>query len=208
MDTGSSDLWVVDCACKTQDCKGLPGSGTQKRCFNSNASSTYQKNGRKVTFVYGSGEADGYLGSDTLSFGGFVDLNQTFGIITNLGVGFGSEPEDGIFGLDWPASSEIDVLPVLFRILGQLDKPLFTVFLERLVLCSKIQASESLSQRKYSAGVYGGMITYGAVDTTNCNAQVDYVPLITDTDWQIAVNRHVLLWKPVACTKWHLHAAV
>ncbi|KAH7713808.1 CBN-ASP-1 protein [Aphelenchoides avenae] len=171
LDTGSSNLWVIDCACQDQECKGDPVSGYKKHCYNPQGSSTYAANGKLFFVWYGEGYVSGYLGADVVGFGGdLVDLNQTFGIATSVSDAFARQPVDGILGLGWPSISDDKVQPPLFQILNQLDKPLFTVWLDRHV--------------KPSAGVPGGLITYGAVDTQNCDAHIDYVPLTQEAWWQ------------------------
>lgn len=37
-------------------------------------------------------------------------------------------------------------------------------------------------------GKNGGLITYGALDTTNCDSNVQYAPLTAETYWQFAIN--------------------
>ncbi|KAH7699482.1 aspartyl protease, partial [Aphelenchoides avenae] len=51
LDTGSSNLWVVDCACRQQACKGYPGY--QKKCYNPQASSTYAARHTPFSIQYG-----------------------------------------------------------------------------------------------------------------------------------------------------------
>lgn len=54
MDTGSTDLWVVDEAMKTERVKK----------FNPKASSTFLRTGSNWTTHYGSGASGGYVGQD------------------------------------------------------------------------------------------------------------------------------------------------
>lgn len=120
---------MTDCACQSPLCTGAV-SGYSRHCFNKTASSSYQPNGEPLK-EYGSGWLRGYLGNDGVNFGGLVDLRQTFGVATNISGDFGFSPMDGILGLGWPAISVDNVLPPLFQVLKQLDKPLFTVWLGR-----------------------------------------------------------------------------
>ncbi|KAH7673184.1 ASP-1 protein [Aphelenchoides avenae] len=171
LDTGSSNLWVIDCACRQQACKGDPSSGYVKKCYNPQSSSSYAANGKKFSIQYGLGSVAGYLGADVVDFGGdLVDLNQTFGVATIVSEDFAYQPVDGILGLAWPAISADNVQPPVFQILNQLDKPLFTVWLDRHV--------------RPSTNVPGGLITYGAIDTQNCDADIHYVPLTQQSWWQ------------------------
>ncbi|TKR87236.1 hypothetical protein L596_011669 [Steinernema carpocapsae] len=107
------------------------------------------------------------LGADTLSFGGLTYSTQKFGIANNVADFFGRQPVDGILGLGWPALAVHNVVPPMQNVLNQLDQPLFTVWMDRHV--------------KQTQGCNGGLITYGAVDTQNCDSQVNYVPLTSLT---------------------------
>ncbi|CAO4382530.1 unnamed protein product [Caenorhabditis nigoni] len=174
LDTGSSNLWVIDAACTSQACNGYPDSGYKKQKFDTTKSSTFVKETRKFSIQYGSGSCNGYLGKDTVNFGGITDQNQEFGVATHLAEVFGYQPVDGIFGLGWPALAVDKVVPPMQNVLTQLDAPVFTVWLDRKLTISQ--------------GGSGGLITYGAVDTTNCDAQVTYVPLTAKTYWQFALD--------------------
>ncbi|KAH7723274.1 ASP-1 protein [Aphelenchoides avenae] len=174
LDTGSSNLWVIDVSCTSQRCQGYPDSGFKKRHFDKSKSTTYVNNGEYFEIQYGSGSCYGYLGADTTSFGGLTDLSQTFGIAQDIADVFGYQQMDGILGLGWPAISEDNVLPPMQQILGQLDAPIFTVWLDRHV--------------KPSAGVTGGLITYGALDTVNCDNSWNYVPLSAENWWTFPID--------------------
>jgi hypothetical protein len=89
VDTGSSLLWVPDQSCGSI-CVNAPDS------FKSSQSSTFHKdNSTNLQAYYGSGNALGYMGIDTLSLNGgsFQIKNQEFGLatsqsqVTNNGVG-------------------------------------------------------------------------------------------------------------------------
>ena len=69
LDTGSSDLWVASTGCTS-----CP-SGTDE--FNTGDSSTYKSTSNSVTFQYGSGQATGDVGSDTVAMGGFSVTGAT-----------------------------------------------------------------------------------------------------------------------------------
>jgi len=175
LDTGSSNLWVIDAACKTQACNGYPDSGYVKNKFNTTASSTYQSESKKFSIQYGSGSCKGHLAIDTLSFGGLTVAKQEFGVATSIAEVFGYQPVDGILGLGWPALAVDKVVPPMQNVLSQLDKPLFTVWLARKL---NVPMDDQT----------GGLITYGALDTVNCDATVNYVPLSAETYWQFPIQ--------------------
>ncbi|EYB92366.1 hypothetical protein Y032_0195g1504 [Ancylostoma ceylanicum] len=174
LDTGSSNLWVIDAACKTAACNGEPNSGYTKHKFDTTKSSTFTKETRKFSIQYGSGSCDGYLGTDTISFAGLTIAKQEFGVATHLAEVFGYQPVDGILGLGWPALAVDKVVPPMQNLLSQLDQPLFTVWMDRKLTVSN--------------GGNAGLITYGAIDTKNCQSQINYVPLSAETYWQFPIQ--------------------
>ncbi|KAK0411847.1 hypothetical protein QR680_005876 [Steinernema hermaphroditum] len=173
LDTGSSNLWVINSKCQDQACQGYPGAPAKKR-FNEDKSSTFKLDGQSFSIQYGSGSCEGVLGVDTLSFGGLTYATQKFGISDSIADVFGYQPVDGILGLGWPALAEDNVVPPMQNVLPQLDQPLFTVWMDRHV--------------KQSEGGNGGLITYGAIDAQNCDSTVNYVPLTSLTYWQFEMQ--------------------
>ncbi|KAK6759111.1 hypothetical protein RB195_016371 [Necator americanus] len=174
LDTGSSNLWVIDAACKTAACNGEPNSGYTKHKFDTTKSTTFTKESRTFSIQYGSGSCNGYLGTDTVSFAGLTITKQEFGVATHLAEVFGYQPVDGILGLGWPALAVDKVTPPMQNLLSTLDQPLFTVWMDRKLTISN--------------GGNAGLITYGAIDTTNCQSQISYVPLSAETYWQFPIQ--------------------
>jgi hypothetical protein len=175
LDTGSSNLWVIDAKCRSTSCRGQPSSGYNKNQFDTTKSSTYQASSRQFSIQYGSGSCHGHLATDTLTLGGLTYATQMFGVATSIADVFGYQPVDGILGLGWPALAVDSVTPPMQNLLPQLDAPIFTVWLDRhLQLQDNSQA--------------GGMITYGALDTTNCASTVNYAPLSSETYWQFRIS--------------------
>jgi hypothetical protein len=174
-DTGSSNYWIIDVKCNTQACQGYPDSGYTKNRFDSSKSTTFSSQpGTPFSIQYGSGACSGNLATDVLSFAGLSYAKQVFGLAETIADVFGYQPIDGIMGLGWPALAVDNVVPPMQNLLSTLDKPLFTVWLDRKV--------------PISMGGSGGLITYGAVDMTNCAATWNYVPLSSKTYWQFAID--------------------
>jgi len=174
-DTGSSNYWVISSQCNSQACQGYPNSGWKKNRFDSSKSSTYSSQpGTPFSIQYGSGSCNGNLGTDVLAFAGLSYATQVFGIATSIADVFGYQPIDGIMGLGWPALAVDNVVPPMQNLVPSLTKPLFTVWMDRKVAISM--------------GGSGGLITYGDLDTTNCDATFNYVTLSSKTYWQFAVD--------------------
>ncbi|UMM32693.1 hypothetical protein L5515_006400 [Caenorhabditis briggsae] len=127
--------------------------------------------------TYNTGEVKGFFGVDTFCFTNTsVCVNgQQFGQATTIGEAFGKQPEDGIIGLGWPALAVNQQTPPMFNLLnqGKLDLPYFVVYLAEIGPTSQIN---------------GGAFTVGGLDTTNCDANVDWVPLTSRTFWQFKLS--------------------
>ncbi|CAB05013.2 Peptidase A1 domain-containing protein [Caenorhabditis elegans] len=175
MDTTSANLWVMGSACTSVNCND-PLLGIIKHKFNTTKSTSFVKSNRKFNIQYGSGECSGYLGTDTVEIGGLKIQKQEFGVANIVDYDFGTRPIDGIFGLAWPALSVDQVTPPMQNLVSQnqLDAPIFTIFFD-----------------KRDPDYYypsNGLITYGGLDTKNCNANISYVPVSSKTYWQFKVD--------------------
>jgi len=139
-------------------------------------------NGTKFSIQYGSGYADGFLGTDTVRFGAagttqIVVPSTTFAQVTDMDSSFYDFPIDGIMGLAFQSISEDNVVPPLINAINQglLDNPYFEVFLD----------TEGANNVNYSGG---GVYTFGGLDTTNCGPVIDYVDLSDDTWYEFNVD--------------------
>jgi hypothetical protein len=174
-DTGSSNYWLISSNCMSQACQGYPDSGWTKNRFDSSKSSTFSSQpGTPFSIQYGSGSCNGNLATDVIAFAGLSYATQVFGLSTSIADVFGYQPIDGIMGLGWPALAVDNVVPPMQNLLPSLTMPVFTVWLDR--------------KTQISMGGSGGLITYGALDATNCKGNWAYVPLSSKTYWQFAVD--------------------
>ncbi|EYB92354.1 hypothetical protein Y032_0195g1496 [Ancylostoma ceylanicum] len=174
MDTGSSNMWVIDAACPQRQCTGYPAGYRPKLKFKPGASRTFKKIPQGFHMKYYTGSADGYYGTDTISFAGFNVPTQKFGVATSIADVFGYQPIDGIFGLGWPSLARGNVKTPLEAILPKLDKKLFTIWLGR--------------RTTMSYGAMVGYIQYGALDTTHCISAINWVPLSLAKYWQFPIQ--------------------
>ncbi|CAJ0588949.1 unnamed protein product [Cylicocyclus nassatus] len=175
LDTGSSNLWVIDDACRSAACNGSYHHGEyHKHKFNTSRSETFKREERTFVMEYGSGYCKGYLATDVVAFADLTIRKQEFGVATVIADVFGYQPVDGILGLGWPDLAVEKVVPPMQNILSELDKPIFTVWLDRKIIPSQ--------------GGNGGMITYGDYDSDDCAAEVNYVPLSSLTYWQFPIQ--------------------
>jgi len=177
LDTGSSNLWVIDDSC-VDSCDGIEnplfGPLWNKEKYQRSKSTTSTPDGRDFEIYYGSGSCYGNLVVDKLTLGGLTVDKQIFGAATGIAEVFQYFPIDGILGLGWPALAEDDVPPPIQNLKDQLDNYLFTVWLDRHV--------------KPTDGSNGGLITYGALDGKNCATDIVYTPVTSETYWQFNLD--------------------
>uniref|UniRef100_A0A914E3Q8 Peptidase A1 domain-containing protein n=1 Tax=Acrobeloides nanus TaxID=290746 RepID=A0A914E3Q8_9BILA len=173
VDTGSSNYWLIGTSCKSVGCNGA-GVWTHKK-FHYSLSSTFQNDGTPIDIEYGLGYMNGYLAYDRVSLAGLTYSQQGFALATELSsLPWSESPASGLLGLAWPNNAVGDVTPVMQNLLNQLSQPVFTTFLRRY--------------RSEVVGAYGGQLTLGGIDNTNCDSQINYVPLTSLTYWQFTLN--------------------
>lgn len=152
-DTGSSNLWVPSKAC--DNCK------KDGKTYDSNASSSYAKNGENFALAYGTGSCKGFLSEDAVVVGGATITDFKFGEVTHEAADvFGQAPFDGIIGMG-PAKAAVDKVPMpMDQLVAQkkIDHNLFAFYLA-------------------SGGKTGSTITLGGTDSSFHTGDFSYVPV-------------------------------
>jgi hypothetical protein len=145
-----------------------------KNHFDSSESSTYKKDGRKFHISYGTGSCDGFLGSDTVTFGGIKVTNQVFGQANNLAPFFAGQVMEGICGLGYPSIAEDGVTPVVNNMIkqGAIKEPIFTFWMTKTD----------------SEGTYGGEITFGEIDSSRYTGEITWHPVTQEGYWQLNMD--------------------
>jgi len=169
-DTGSSNLWIPS--------KSMTEHFSKKHTYDSAASSTYIANGTKFNIQYGSGPVSGFLSSDAVMVGDDTALKidkYEFAEITDasgLGFAYSIGKFDGILGLAWD-SIAVDGIPTVMTTLikqNTVAEPVFSFFLGT------------------SDGADGELIL-GGLDPTKFDAgSMHYVPLISETYWEVQLE--------------------
>ncbi|WKY13805.1 hypothetical protein Q1695_004553 [Nippostrongylus brasiliensis] len=212
LDTGSSNLWIPDYQCVfhhrmrgCDDRKCDPGlicnvfcpkpkccvrndkmgadpwgynACKEKNYFESENSTTYVEASGTWQIAYGTGDASGFFGNDTVRFGApgsdqLIVPGTTIGQATHIADFFGDQPVDGILGLAFPSLAEEGAVPPITRAVDLgLIEPIFTVYMEY-----------------GKAGEYGGIYTWGGVDTKNCGKEIGFVQLMKDPGyWEFTMD--------------------
>lgn len=176
LDTGSSNLWVIDKTCSIGPTKS---ACSKKRKFNSTRSTTYTADGGIFKIAYGIGWARGFLGKDTVSLVGkdknLVISKATFGQANAISEDNGKSPIDGILGLAFQSIAYKGITPPFIEATNEnlLLKPEFTVYLQKK---GKVN------------GIIGGSFTYGGHDKKNCGPIISYKKLSSATYWQFKMD--------------------
>ncbi|XP_069486078.1 pepsin A-like [Ambystoma mexicanum] len=175
-DTGSSNLWVPSVYCSSPSCTSHPR-------FNPKNSSTFKSTKQDLFIEYGTGFMIGVLGYDTVWVSDIADTNQIFGLSTmEPGYTFDNVPFDGILGLAYPSVSSSGATPVFDNMMkeGLVSKDLFSVYL------NKIEGA-------------GSVITFGEIDPAYYTGDINWIPLTSQTYWEIKIDKVIINGATVAC---------
>ena len=167
-DTGSSNLWIPSKSCKSIACY-------VHSKYDSNKSSSYQKNGKEFKIQYGSGGVEGILSADTVEVAGekLKATDFTFGESQKLkGVSFVAARFDGILGMGFKSIS-VENLPTLVEVLHeqkQMENAAFSFYFTK------------------NAGQEGSSLIFGGVNEKYYEGELKYYPLIAETYWVAQMN--------------------
>ncbi|KIP10069.1 hypothetical protein PHLGIDRAFT_85482 [Phlebiopsis gigantea 11061_1 CR5-6] len=159
LDTGSSDLWLASDESATSRASGdIP-------LFDSTSSSTFKDLGQSFGITYGSGAAQGTLGSDSVQFAGF-EVNQTFGLVNQTSASLLTSPISGLMGLGFQTIAASGATPFwqsLAETSGALDESLFAFHITRFTNDTSANLQEA-----------GGTFTLGATNSSLFTGNIDY----------------------------------
>ncbi|KAK4689362.1 hypothetical protein P7C73_g734, partial [Tremellales sp. Uapishka_1] len=175
LDSGSSDLWVADEVCTTHLCASLSR-------YDPSSSSTFVNSSAAFDISYGSGDADGYLGAETVELGGFSVTGQMFGIVTSTTADLISAPLSGLMGLGWKALAASGATPFWQSLAasGSWDTAEMGIFLQRYRGVTDVTEIET----------DGGEFTMGTLNSSLYTGSVNYISISAANEnyWQIPVQ--------------------
>lgn len=162
MDTGSANLYIADLSCK--HCPS-------QHKFDSSLSSTYNKTN------LGEDHCD-IVGLDTITLigtGSNLSIPNSYHEAFVVDFPYDSYPSDGVFGMAFQPLAVQNTTPPLINAINQnlFDNPWFTVYLKA---------------SGYEHNVPGGAITYGVLDSINCDPIIEWQPLTSATTFQFALS--------------------
>lgn len=161
LDTGSSNLWVPSKSCSSIACY-------LHSTYDSDASSTYKKNGSEFEIHYGSGSLTGFVSQDDFTIGDVKVKGQDFAEATNEpGLAFAFGRFDGILGLGYDSISVNHIVPPFYQMVNQklIDEPVFAFY-----LADAEGASEAV---------------FGGVDKDHYKGEIEYIPLRRKAYWEV-----------------------
>ncbi|KAJ9100506.1 hypothetical protein QFC21_003545 [Naganishia friedmannii] len=168
LDTGSADLWVAGAKID------LPTT------FDASKSTTFKNTSSLFTITYGSGNAQGYLASDTVSLAGYTVPSQTFAVIQTMSAALINEPLTGLMGLGFSSLSVSKSTPWWVSLASsKWSDPLFAFYLKRYRNIASASSTES----------DGGSVSFGELDSSVYTGDVTYVSVADNKQayWNIPV---------------------
>jgi hypothetical protein len=161
-DTGSANLWVPN----------TKPWLTSHNIYDHSKSSTYKANGTTFAIQYGSGPVSGVFSSDTVTIGDLKLTDYTFAEVdktSGLGLGYRFGKFDGILGLGWDSISVGGVTTPMKALVasGQLQQPVFAFYL---------------------GNNQPGELLFGGVDQKHYTGDFSFVPLSSETYWQVKLD--------------------
>jgi hypothetical protein len=144
--------------------------------FDSSKSTTFQNDSQTFSIQYGSGQAAGSLGKDTIQMAGFSVPNQVFAVCDQVSSGLLTSPVSGLMGLGWNTIASSGATPFWQTLAGSgaWDSPVMAFQLTRFVDDQSAQALEP-----------GGSFTMGFVNQSLFTGNIDFqnVPSGSESYW-------------------------
>ncbi|KAL7828585.1 hypothetical protein SRHO_G00322190 [Serrasalmus rhombeus] len=175
-DSGSSNLWVPSVYCSSKACQN-------HNKFNPSDSSTFQNSNQALSIQYGTGSMTGYLGYDTVTVGGISIQNQIFGLSETEATFMASMAADGILGLAYQSIASDSATPVFDNMMSQglVSQDVFSVYLS-------------------SNEEQGSVVLFGEIDTSYYTGNIYWIPLSSETYYQITMDSVTINGQTVACS--------
>ena len=175
-DDGSTwhSQWVLSTECELSACSALDK-------FNPTTSTSYKNGTTAFSIAYGSGDARGHLGADTVTLGGFSVQSQTFGVVNSMSDGLLDSHLSGLMGMGFKSLTVTGTTPWWISLASSTawSEPLFGFYMKRYRDVADAQSTET----------EGGTLTLGYVDETLYEGDITYVSVDSDKQryWNIPI---------------------
>ena len=169
VDTGSSDLWVVDSAavCQITYPGQSPTFCKQDGTYKPSSSTTSQNLGKAFSIRYEDGSSSqGTVYKDTVGLGGASITNQQFADVTTTSV------DQGILGIGFTgdeSSPTYDNVPVTLKKQGIINKNAYSLYLN-------------------SASASSGTIIFGGVDNAKYTGSLTALPITSSNELRVQLS--------------------
>ncbi|KAJ7097598.1 aspartic peptidase domain-containing protein [Mycena epipterygia] len=183
LDTGSSDLFVLDSSC--QECSG--GGPLFDSSQSSSFSQQQSTNSRQTIISYGSGSVAGFIATDTVSMGTFTMSSQGFLAAEQIDQGLIDGSVSGLIGLAFQALAATDTVP----------------FWQALVNNNQLSSPEmafQLTRSQSENDEPGGTFTLGGTNSSLFTGDIEFHNLAgssTPTFWMLSLSAVTVQGKSV-----------
>jgi cathepsin D len=162
IDTGSANTWVMGSTCKSSAC-------SIHNTFGKDDSDTLKMTTKDWSLAYGTGEVDGLVVSDTVSFANYT-LNLGFGLASVASDDFKNYPMDGILGFGPPDSNELGTKTIMQALDEQTN-------LQSNILGVHLQRAAD--------GTKDGELIIGGIDASRFDGNLNYLSITEPNSWEI-----------------------
>lgn len=171
LDTGSADLWISGSSCLR--CAAATTGAT----FNPSSSSTFTTASGTLSVQYGSGSAQGTLGTDVVSLGGFQVPQQKFGVAQTVTNNFLTGNLSGLMGLGFQNLASTGAVPWWIQASSSWTNPQMSFYLTRFRDTTNGQTDQP-----------GGQFTMGGTNSSLYNGSINFISLVKAQYWTIPMT--------------------
>ncbi|KAJ7767988.1 aspartyl protease [Mycena maculata] len=184
LDTGSSDLFVLDSSCRQCSDVGVP--------FDSSQSSTFKEGSTSQATViqYGSGSVEGFIATDTVTMGSYSTSSQGFLLAEELDANLIEAPVSGLMGLAFQGLAQTQAVP----------------FWMSLINSNQVPAPEMAFQLARSTSendAPGGTFTLGGTNSSLFTGSIEFHNLVDASPpqfWMLSLSAATVQGQSVSIT--------
>lgn len=162
VDTGAGSSWIMSDQCRTEAC-------TLHDTYGPSQSESIEESDREFQIVYGTGEVNGTLATDSLTIAG-ISLDYQFGLAHNTSRDFINFVFDGILGFSMDRGVNQNLVEALAES-GELEDNLFSIALHRA-----------------ADGDNVGQLSLGSINADRYTGDISYSPLLEGDEWTVEIE--------------------